>query len=100
MTEVRSPNHPAKGEVRVKLVACCQSTAPVHTGTSDDIRASAAETVAIGIASHVTQPMPHRLTTVNKATSAQATASTGRPGRYHCWIAEAERIAVSPQVGT
>ena len=29
-----------------------------------------------------------------------ATASTGRPGTYHCWMAEAERSAVRPQVGT
>ena len=29
-----------------------------------------------------------------------ATASTGRFGRYHCWIAAAESSAVSPHVGT
>jgi hypothetical protein len=84
----------------VKVVACRQSTAPVSTGMSDDRNASEADASAIGIAKRVTHRMPHRLMKVNNETSAIATASTGMPGRYHCWIAAAESSAVSPQVGT
>src|SRR5258708_6766519 len=100
MTEVRPPNHPSNGVVSVKSVACRQSTAPATIGMSVDRKASVAETVAIGIARRATHLMPQRLTTVKAMTIAEATASTGRLGRYHCWIAEAERSAVRPQVGT
>jgi len=64
------------------------------------MKASEAEAVAIGMARRATHLMPHRFTRLNKQTIALATASTGSQGRYHCWMAEAESRAVSPQVGT
>jgi dienelactone hydrolase len=67
---------------------------------SDERNARSAEAAAIGIARRVTHLMPHRLTAVKNAINAIATSSTGIPGRYHCWIADAERTAVNPQVGT
>src|SRR5262245_42747454 len=100
ITEVRLPNQPSNGVVSVKSIACRQSTVPLRIGTSDERKASAAETVAIGIASRATHLIPQKFTRVNAITIAEAPAATGRPGRYHCWMAEADRIAVNPQVGT
>src|SRR5215468_5925504 len=100
MTEVRSPNHPGKGDVRVKVVACLQSTSPLRIGIRDDKNAREAEATAIGIASRVTHFIPHRFTNVKNKTIVVATAATGRLGKYHCWMAAEDRSAVNPQVGT
>src|SRR5689334_15372915 len=100
MIAVSSPNQPGKGTVRCSVAACFQSTVPAMTGANADTNASAAEAVAIGIASRPAHFTPHRLTSVKAATIAQASAETGTFGRYHSWIAAAEKIAVSPQVGT
>jgi hypothetical protein len=61
------------------------------------MKASEAEAVATGIARRATHLIPHIFTTLKSATMAIATASIGSPGRYHCWIADAESSAVSPQ---
>ncbi len=53
----------------------------------------------MGIARRATHLMPHRFTNVKKLTMAIATASTGKPGKYQCWKAEAESSAVRPHVG-
>jgi hypothetical protein len=60
------------------------------------MKASEAEAVATGIARRATHLIPHIFTTLKSATMAIATASIGSP-RYHCWIADAESSAVSPQ---
>lgn len=64
------------------------------------MKASEAEAVAMGMASRATHLMPQTFTKLNRQTMVMATASTGSPGTYHCWMAEAESSAVSPQVGT
>ena len=51
------------------------------------------------MARRATHLMPQRFTKLNVSTMAMATASTGSHGKYHCWRAEAESSAVSPQVG-
>src|SRR5262249_35779916 len=100
MTEVRSPNHPGKGDVSVKVVACLQSTSPVRIGIKKDKNGKKAEATAIGIASRVTNFTPQRFTNVKNKPIAVATAATGRLGKYHCWMAAEDRSAVNPQVGT
>src|SRR3977135_1868484 len=100
ITDVRSPNQPGNGDVSVKVVACLQSTAPLQSGMSDDMKARVAEAPAIGMARRRTQRIPHRFTAVKTETIANATASTGRLGKYHCWMAADESSAVRPQVGT
>ena len=82
------------------MVACRQSTWPVTIGPSPDRKAKVADTEAIVTATQMTQTMPSRLTTAKQATIAAASGATGTPGRYHCWMADAERMAVRPQVGT
>ena len=64
------------------------------------MKASEAEAVAMGMARRATHLIPHRFTKLKKQTMVMATASTGSPGKYHCWKAEAESRAVNPQVGT
>jgi len=81
-------------------VAWRQSTCPLSMGITPDRKASAAETVAMGIARRVTQRTPHRLTARKNRIRAVARARTGTPGRYHSWSAVAESRAVTPQVGT
>src|ERR1700719_1508182 len=98
MTDVTSPNQPGNGDVSVKVVACLQSTAPAKIGMRAERNASVAEAAAIGMARRVVQPIPHRLMNVNSETIAAATASTGTPGKYHCWMAAAESSAVNPHV--
>jgi hypothetical protein len=100
MIEVRPPNQPAKGVTREKSVACRQSTCPENTGMSAPRNARTADTAPIEIARPLTAFRPHRLITVKNATSPQAITAMGMPGKIHWWIADAERIAVSPQAGT
>src|ERR1700704_2453436 len=100
ITEVRSPNQPGKGDVSGKVVACLQSTSPARMGMREERKASEAEAHAIGMARRVIHLIPHRFTNVKNKTKVMATASTGRPGKYHCWMAADESSAVSPQVGT
>src|ERR1700681_3286412 len=100
MALVTSPKSPENGETRWKLEANCQSTVPANTGASPDTSASPAETTAIGMANRVTHRTPARLTRVKSSTRPIASGGTGTSGRYHCVMAEAERIAVKPQVGT
>src|ERR1700730_2645329 len=100
ITDVTSPNQPGKGDVSVKVVVCVQSTSPVKIGMSDERKAREAEATAVGIARRVIHLIPHRFTNVKNKTSVIATASTGRPGKYHCWMAAEESSAVSPHVGT
>ena len=54
----------------------------------------------MGIARRATHWTPQRLTPAKTTMIPIASGATGMPGRYHCWIAEADRSAVSPQVGT
>jgi len=56
--------------------------------------------VAAGTASRVTHWIPIRLSAVKASTSPTASAVTGTPGKYHSWMAEADKMAVRPQVGT
>src|SRR5882672_3985457 len=100
ITDVRSPNQPGKGDVSVKVVACLQSTSPLRMGMRAERKARQAEANATGMARRVIHPIPHRFTKVKNKTRVIATASTGRLGKYHCWMAADERSAVSPQVGT
>src|SRR5262245_57941192 len=99
MIEVRSPNQPSNGDVRLYVNAWRQSTSPEIMGTNADKNASVAEPAAIGIASRAIHLTPQRLTKVKKHTIEMATASTGKLGKYQCWSAAAERRAVRPQVG-
>jgi hypothetical protein len=68
-------------------------------GMRDERKAREAEAAAIGIAMPVIHLIPHRFTNVKNKTIAIAITSTGRLGKYHCWIAADERSAVSPQAG-
>ena len=69
-------------------------------GARPDTKASKADALATGTASRVTHLMPARLSSTKAITRPIASTVTGAPGRYHSCIAEAERIAVMPQVGT
>ena len=101
MALVRSPNSPANGETRWKLDATCQSTRARQHGGQSGEQGQQAEATAIGTASRVTQRTPPRLTSVNMHHQPdRQRRRPGTSGRYHCVIAEAERIAVRPQVGT
>src|SRR3954463_12683828 len=91
MSEVRPPNQPSNGVVRWKSTARCQSTDPARTGARVDTKASAAEALATGTATRVTQAMPHRFRPANATTRPQASAGTGTPGRHHWLMAVAER---------
>ena len=51
----------------------------------------------MGMARRATHFIPHRFTKLKKQTMVMATASTGSPGKYHCWKAEAESRAVGTQ---
>jgi hypothetical protein len=51
-------------------------------------------------ATRVTRLIPARLSAVKVATMMTASSFTGIHGRYHWCSAEAERMAVRPQVGT
>jgi hypothetical protein len=82
------------------VVARRQSTWPAAIGASPETKASNAEALATGTATRVTHRMPIRFKAMNDRTSPIARAVTGTPGRYHSWMAEADRIAVIPQVGT
>ena len=97
---VNSPNQPGNGVVSAKVVARRQSTWPAKIGARPETKASSADALATGTASRVTQRMPTRLSAVNASTMATASAVTGTLGKYHCWMADADKIAVSPQVGT
>ena len=77
-----------------------QSTSPAAIGASPDTNASNADALATGTASRVTHLMPARLRSMNATTIPMARAVIGTAGRYHSWMADADRIAVRPQVGT
>ena len=66
---------------------------PEHKASTKAIR-------AMGLATRTAQRRPHRLTAVKASTMAVAMSLTDAWGRYHCWIASADKMAVSPQVGT
>src|SRR5262245_41072152 len=100
MKPVTSPNQPANGVVRWKVVACFQSTSPATTGASPEMKARTADAVAIGIASRPAHFTPHRLTAAKASTSVQEITGTDTLGRNHSWMAAAEKIAVKTQVGT
>src|SRR5437762_5825825 len=100
MALVMLPNTPLNGVSRWKDEACTQLTCPVSTGTSAERKASAADPQAITTATRVTTFMPARFKAVNVATMMTASSFTGIHGRYHWWSASADRMAVSPQVGT
>src|SRR5437899_2541808 len=100
MALVTAPNAPWNGTFRWNELACCQLTCPVMTGISPDANASTAEPVAMTIANRVTHRTPTRFNAVKASTIRLASSLIGTPGRYHWWIADADRIAVSPQVGT
>ena len=53
-------------------------------GESEEMNASEADTVAIGMASRATHLMPQKFTRLNRHTIEIATASTGNSGTYHC----------------
>jgi len=53
-------------------------------GESAEMKASEAETVAMGMARRATHLMPQRFTKLNRQTMVIATASTGSAGKYHC----------------
>ena len=63
-------------------------------------RARVKATRAMGLATRTAQRRPHRLTAVKTSTISVAMTLTGTWGRYHWWTASAEKMAVSPQVGT
>ena len=65
-----------------------------------DRKASAADPQAMTTATRVTTFIPARFSAVNVATMMTASSFTGIHGRYHWCRAEADRMAVSPQVGT
>jgi hypothetical protein len=69
-------------------------------GTIAERRASAAATLAIGMATRVTARTPSRLIAVKASTTPIASGVIGMKGRYHSCNAVAERMAVKPQVGT
>src|SRR5436190_22021414 len=100
MALVIPPKTPLNGDSRWNDDACCQSTCPVSTGTITERKASAAEQPAMTTATRVTTFIPARFSAVNVATIRTASSFTGTHGRYHWCNAEAERIAVRPQVGT
>jgi hypothetical protein len=80
--------------------ACLQSTLPLTIGITSERNASPAEATAIGIAKRITHFTPHKLMTVKKSTMHDASRGTGNQGKYHWLIADADRRAVSPHVGT
>ena len=100
MALVSCPKTPWKGVRRWNVVACCQLTWPLTMGMSAERKARVAEAVAMGSARRVAQRTPHRFTAVKASTSPLARSGIGTPGRYHSWMAVAERIAVRPHVGT
>jgi hypothetical protein len=97
---VTAPNAPWNGTLRWNEVAWCQSTSPATTGTTAEARASRADRHAIGRAMRVAARTETRFTTQKASTMVTASAGTGAQGRYHSCRAEADRMAVSPQVGT
>src|SRR3954453_13665999 len=99
MSAVSSPNQPENGTVRWKSEACLQSTCPAMTGASAETKASVAEPPAMTTARRPAHLTPLKLTSVKDMTSAHASSDTGTLGRYHSWIAAAEKMAVNPQVG-
>src|SRR5262245_59734053 len=96
MNPVSSPNHPSNATVRWNELACRQSTLPATTGASAETSARSADAVAIGMVSRPAHLTPHRLTAAKPTTREQARAVVGIDGRYHSWIAAAEKIAVNP----
>src|SRR4051812_12248909 len=100
MALVSPPNSPVNGELRWNDDAWCQPTCPVTTGTTPDRKASAADPPAMTTATRVTRFIPARFRAVKVATMMTASSFTGIHGTYHWCSADAERMAVSPQVGT
>ena len=100
ITLVIAPKVPWNGVVRWNEVALCQSTSPAKTGTMPERNASTAEMHATGSATRVTHLMPARLIATKPSRMPIASGFTGMPGRYQSCRADAERIAVRPQVGT
>src|SRR5262249_360715 len=96
---VTVPNHPENGTFKWNVDACTQSTRPEKTGAMAETKASPADVAAIGVARRTVQRIPQRFTIAKNATIQLARISTRAPGRYHCWIADADMIAVKPQVG-
>src|SRR3954452_628913 len=97
---VTAPKTPGNGDCKCIEGAACQSTLPLQTGMSTDAKASAAEADAMATAKRVTSLMPYRFSTVKASTMTVAATGIGSCGRYHEWIAVADKIAVNPHVGT
>ena len=95
-----TPKKPSNGVSRLKEVAWAKSTVPAKIGMTAERRASAAATLATGIATRETVRTPSRLIPANVSTTPIASGVTGIHGRYHSCSAVAERMAVKPQVGT
>ena len=72
---------------------------PAEIGNRPDRNASTAEPNAIGVISRATQRTPQRLMPAKNNTRPQAMSVMGTPGRYQAWMADADRMAVRPQVG-
>ena len=100
MALVSLPNIPLKGEMRCHEAAWCQSTVPAKIGMRLEPSANKAASVAMGTATLAAHFRPHRLMPVKMTTKMTARSVVGTPGRYHWWMAPAEKIAVRPQVGT
>ena len=100
MALVRLPNSPWNGEIRCHEAAWCQSTVPAKIGMRLDPRAKRAANVAMGTATRAAHLRPQMLRPANISTKMTARTCVDTPGRYHWWMAPAEKIAVRPQVGT
>src|SRR5215831_3662087 len=100
MALVIAPKAPGKGDVRWNVNARRQSTDPDSIGANAEVKASSTDTDAMATATRPAQTTPSRLITMKSRTMAQASPVTGIPGRNHCLIADAERSAVRPHVGT
>ncbi len=72
---------------------------PAKTGMTTEPKARAAAAKAIGTAKRLTTRTPTRLMATKTQMISVARSLTSIHGRYQAWSAEAERIAVSPQVG-